>query len=131
MENTPRRSMSPRRRLRIWEAHKGRCHICDQPIQTGEPWDVEHIRPLALGGEDTDANCAPAHRKCHRGKGDATRIAKAKRSKARHIGVVKDGPRMPRRDFPMTRSRAEKLAKRVRKDELPTLPQRQIYKEAR
>lgn len=55
----------------------------------GEGWDVEHMIPLAMGGEDDPQNWAPAHRKCHRGKTseDVSNIAKAKRREARHLGA--------------------------------------------
>jgi len=57
----------------------------------GQKWDVEHIRPLALAGADDDANMAPAHAKCHATKtaDDVSRIAKAKRQKAQHLGIRK------------------------------------------
>ena len=89
---TPRRAMSPARRLRIWEAHKGICCLCSLPIDgVREPWIVEHVRALGLGGEDADANCAPAHETCRRDKDrqDVPAIAKAKRITARHLGIKK------------------------------------------
>lgn len=89
---TNRRSMSPSRRLRIWEAHGGVCCLCGGKIDgVREKWTVEHIRALGLGGADDDANCAPAHEDCRRvkDKADVKAIAKAKRTKAKHIGVGK------------------------------------------
>jgi len=88
---TPRRAMSRMRRLRIFEAGKGICYLCDHCIHVGEKWDVEHIVPLALGGADDVTNMAPAHKACHAPKtaADFGRIAKAKRMKARHIGIRK------------------------------------------
>ncbi|MQY48237.1 HNH endonuclease [Rhizobiales bacterium RZME27] len=89
---TKRRSMSPTRRLRIWEAHGGVCCLCQTKIDgVREAWTVEHLRALGLGGEDEDANCAPAHETCRRKKDkvDVSAIAKAKRVKAKHIGVAK------------------------------------------
>ncbi len=98
---TPRKPMSPTRRLRIWEAHKGVCIVCRLKIMR-PPWTVEHVIPLGLGGADTDDNCGPAHEDCRRekDKADVRSIAKAKRIKARHIGIrkrstfpcSKDGP---------------------------------------
>jgi hypothetical protein len=81
--------MSPMRRLRIFEAHAGRCVLCEQRIKAGDTWTVEHIRPLGLGGEDEDYNCGPAHEACRRlkDKTDLASIAKAKRIKARHFGI--------------------------------------------
>jgi 5-methylcytosine-specific restriction protein A len=91
---TTRRPLSPMRKLALFEAALGRCHICDMPIKgVSEPWDVEHKIPLALGGLDDAANMAPAHRACHAPKTaeDVGRIAKAKRMKARHLGIKKRG----------------------------------------
>lgn len=88
--STPRRSMSPTRRLRIWEAHGGVCILCKTKIDgVRDAWTVEHVRALGLGGDDTDANCGPAHERCRRikDKDDVARIAKAKRIKAAHIGI--------------------------------------------
>lgn len=80
---TPRKAMSPTRRLRIWEANSGICVLCQQKIDgTRDKWIVEHIRALGLGGEDTDANCGPAHASCADSKthgDDIPRIAKATR----------------------------------------------------
>lgn len=88
---TGRRSLSPMRRLRIFEAAGGLCHLCGLRIQVGEKWEVEHRRALALGGEDDDANLSPAHVKCHAVKtaDDLARTAKAKRVKAKHLGIRK------------------------------------------
>lgn len=95
---TRRRSMSAQRRLRIWEAHAGRCVICGERIDgTRERWIVEHVRPLGLGGDDNDDNCGPAHARCATAKTqhDSRAIAKAKRIKAKHVGA-----KQPKRPFP-------------------------------
>ena len=88
---TPRKPMSPMQRLRIFEEHGGICCLCDRKIQAGEKWIVEHPRALGLGGTDTDENKRPAHESCRRvkDKADVTAIAKAKRIKARHLGIKK------------------------------------------
>jgi hypothetical protein len=77
------------RRLRIFEAGKGICILCEQRIKAGDTWTVEHIRALALGGADEDSNCGPAHEACRRikDKADVASIAKAKRVKAKHFGI--------------------------------------------
>ena len=85
-----RRRWTPRRRLSLFEAHEGRCHICGGKIDgTRERWDVEHVIPLALWGDDDEANCAPAHESCHKGKTatDKGQIAKAERVRAKHNGA--------------------------------------------
>jgi hypothetical protein len=90
--------MSPRRRLRIWEAHKGRCCICHQQIDgVREKWIVEHVRALELGGSDEDNNLAPAHAACasEKTKDDHARTAKAKRAKQRHLGIRQSKSPMP------------------------------------
>lgn len=87
-----RLSMSQMRILRIWEASKGICCLCDKPIQgTKDTWYVEHIRALELGGKDTDDNCGPAHYTCKPDKDaeDHSRAAEAKREKAAELGIPK------------------------------------------
>lgn len=89
---TIRKAMPPTRRLKIWEAHGGYCILCREKIDGArEPWIIEHKIALGLGGEDTDANCGPAHEHCRRAKDkdDVPRIAKAKRMKMRHLGIKK------------------------------------------
>lgn len=87
---TKRKAMSPTRRLRIWEDHKGVCCLCGGKIDgVRERWIVEHMRALALGGEDADENCAPAHEACasSKTKNDVSMITKAKRQKQKHLGI--------------------------------------------
>lgn len=95
-----RRSMSRTRRVRIFDAAGGACHICAGCIQPGEAWEVEHVIPLVISGDDSDDNLRPAHVKCHRAKTteDAGTIAKAKRVHAKHIGA-KPKSKMPYRKF--------------------------------
>lgn len=84
------RRMSPSRRARIFEAHKGTCHICGQAIDgTRDRWEVEHLVPYALTRDDSDGNLAPAHASCHASKTaeDVTQIAKAKRVERKHGGA--------------------------------------------
>lgn len=66
--------------------------MCAQKIDgTREPWDLEHLIPLALDGADDETNTAPAHKSCHRAKTneDVGRIAKANRVRAKHNGAKK------------------------------------------
>jgi 5-methylcytosine-specific restriction endonuclease McrA len=105
---TRRRSMTPLRRARIFEAAGGVCHICRLRIAVGEPWEAEHIVALEISGDDSDANIAPAHVACHRAKTaeDAGRIAKARRVHAKHIGAYRAKATLPG-------SRASKWKRRV------------------
>jgi 5-methylcytosine-specific restriction endonuclease McrA len=87
---TPRRKLSPRDRLAVWEAHGGVCCICGGPIDgTREKWIIEHVKALELGGADERANMAPAHEGCavEKTRGDHAQAAKAKRRKSRHLGI--------------------------------------------
>ena len=84
-----RRHISTRERLAIFERCGGVCHICGGKVTPGEAWDVEHIVPLAQGGDDEGDNLAPAHKGCHAGKTaqDASDTARAKRRQAKHLGA--------------------------------------------
>ncbi len=91
---TARKSRSPMFRLKVFEDAGGACHICGLKIRHGEGgWDVEHVIPLAMGGEDAAANMKPAHKDCHSAKtrNDVASIAKAKRVKAKSLGIRKAG----------------------------------------
>jgi 5-methylcytosine-specific restriction endonuclease McrA len=97
------RRMSTKRRLAIFEAAKGVCHLCGGKIDgTREAWDADHVIPLEISGDDSDGNLRPAHAKCHRAKTsgeDAPRIAKAKRVEAKHKGAKKPKGGIPYRKF--------------------------------
>ena len=85
------RKMSTRRRLKIFNAAKGICHICEQKIQVGEAWDADHVIALEVSRDDSDDNIRPAHSHCHKIKtaGDVKTIAKCKRVQAKHRGAKK------------------------------------------
>lgn len=121
---TKRRSMTPTRRLRIFEAHKGICVTCKLPIKAGDKWFIEHIRALELGGEDTDENCGPAHTitcKAVKDAEDHSRAAKAKRAKQKHLGIK--APKQP------IRSQGFPKRDRERKPLTKTLPPVRLYTE--
>lgn len=117
---TKRRSITTAMRLRVWAAHKGVCHLCNLPIraEAGETWHVEHIKPIWLGGADTEANMAPAHVDCHapKTKQEAAQRAKTNRQTARHIGAETPKQKIPNRGF-------------AKKDRTPksSLPPRPLY----
>jgi 5-methylcytosine-specific restriction protein A len=85
-----RRRLTKLARVRIFDAACGICHICEQPIRK-QPWDIDHIKPLWLGGADDESNMRPAHIRCHQDKTSAEAPVRAKgtRIRARHIGVKK------------------------------------------
>jgi len=55
------------------------CHLCGKDIDYDadhlDPmsFQIDHIVPLAKGGQDTLENLAAAHRGCNRAKGDGPR----------------------------------------------------------
>lgn len=88
---TPRRSLTPSQRLKLFEAYGGLCWLCGRKIEAGERWRDEHLRALGLGGTNDFGNRAPVHEKCAALKDadDLPRISKAKRSKRAHLGIRK------------------------------------------
>ncbi len=103
-----RRTMTAKRRAEVFASASGVCHICQGKIAVGEAWQVEHVIPLALGGDDDGDNLQPAHTKCHRAKTslDVTQIARAKRLHERHTGArIRKGT--------MPGSRASKFKRRM------------------
>lgn len=42
------------------------CSVCGQLVRADEPWDLDHVIPLAMGGTNHRANLAVAHRACNR-----------------------------------------------------------------
>ncbi len=85
-----RKRLSDRVRASLFINHNGVCHICGGKIVAGEVWEVSHVRPLELGGEDELTNMAPAHYRCHRdqtAQEDVPRIRKAQRQQRAHIGA--------------------------------------------
>jgi 5-methylcytosine-specific restriction endonuclease McrA len=96
-----RRRISATERAKIFERARGKCHICGHMIDAGrECWDLEHIIPLAMGGDDHGDNLAPAHRNCHAIKtaeADAPALAKAKRLYRRHVLGVRTPSTFPKK----------------------------------
>lgn len=80
-----RRSMTPLRALRIFEASSGRCACCSRRLGPQDDWDVDHIIALANGGTDDDSNLQVLCGWCHGDKTseDITQAAKGKRMAAK------------------------------------------------
>jgi hypothetical protein len=86
---TPRRKLTPHRRLQVWERTAGICVICHRKIDgVREHW-----------------NMGPAHETCAsiKTQDDHRRAAKAKRQKIHHIGA-----HTPRRPLPFGKASAWK-----------------------
>lgn len=92
---TRRRSIPETEREAIFERAERCCHWCGQEIDAGrEPWDVDHVIALELGGTEDklDENLQPIHRKgCHAAKtrADVAAIAKSKRMQRRAKGIAR------------------------------------------
>ncbi len=64
---TMKNSLKGRERLlRLWQAQKGHCLNCDEPITKETGWHLHHILPKAQGGTDNQANLMLLHPNCHR-----------------------------------------------------------------
>ncbi len=103
-----RRRWSTTDKLKLFLDHERACHICGHEIDgASERWEVEHIIPLAQGGDDDLSNCAPAHVACHKEKTrvNAADTARAKRRQAKHLGARATSSR------PMPGSKASGLKK--------------------
>ena len=86
-----RKSLSRLARVRVFDAAKGICHLCETRIHAGERWEAEHPRGLAFNGSDNEDDLRPAHVRCHKPKtaAEATRRSKADRQRANHLGIRK------------------------------------------
>lgn len=105
-----RKSFSRTERVRIFDLHAGKCHICDQKIQVGEAWDLEHVVPWILTRDDSDGNVKPAHQSCHKVKTatDINAIRKADRVRAKFLGAwPKSKKPIKSRGFDTSRERAD------------------------
>lgn len=78
-------------RLRVFEAHGGKCHLTGRKITAADQWDLDHIQALINGGENRESNLAPALRVEHRKKTaqDVAQKSKDARVRAKHLGLHK------------------------------------------
>lgn len=106
VDRVKRGAMTPARKRRIWEAAKGLCEVCGDPVEASGPTvRFDHRVPLWTSGDDSDANIRPIHRqrcdekKCADDMGD---IAKIKRLIAKREGTAKPKRPIPNRGFNKT-----------------------------
>lgn len=110
MTTAKRKSMTPARKQRIWEAHDGKCWRCKQSIEVDKNVVYDHKVPLALGGSDDDENIGPSHAdtcdklktfgtKSRRLGADIFEIAKTKRIKKKHSEPRKSKYKYPKRSI--------------------------------
>jgi 5-methylcytosine-specific restriction endonuclease McrA len=117
-----RRAITKALRVRVFGAAEGKCHLCGLQIQIGEKWEIEHVRPLWLSNDDSEANMAPAHVHCHKAKTseEAPVRAKTTRMAAKHIGATAPKQKIASKGF-------QKREKRKR-IELPALPRKEMFR---
>ncbi len=100
---TPETAVPLRVKIRVFDAHGGRCHWSGKKIAAGDRWDVDHIRALINGGENRESNLAPILREKHKEKTarDIDEKAKVARLRAKHLGLwPKSHFQIPRRTRP-------------------------------
>ena len=100
---TPETAVPLRVKMRVFDAHGGRCHWSGKKIAAGDRWDVDHIRALINGGENRESNLAPILREKHREKTarDIDEKAKVARLRAKHLGLwPKSHFKIPRKTRP-------------------------------
>lgn len=72
-------------KVEAWNRVSGLCWWCGKPVaMDGLDVEWDHEKPRGLTGDDSAANLAPLHPRCHDAKthgktGDIARVAKAKR----------------------------------------------------
>jgi len=90
---SPDSKVPPHVRVRVFETHKGVCHISKRKIRPGEAWELEHVQPLSMGGENRERNLAPALVAPHKAKTarEAGERSKADRVRLKHLGLKPAG----------------------------------------
>lgn len=88
---TPDTAPPPRVKLRVFQNHDGRCHICKAKILAGDQWDTDHVIRIRDGGKNIEGNIAPAHKRCHARKtaSENTQQAVEDRKAKKHLGIKK------------------------------------------
>ena len=80
-------------RLRVFNRYKGHCHWSGKKINAalGDKWELDHIKPLHLDGENRESNLAPILVEQHKKKtsNEIKEKAKADRIRAKHLGTKK------------------------------------------
>lgn len=94
---TPDAKIPPRVRLRVYEAHGGKCALTGRKIQAGEEWECDHAVALINGGEHRENNLQPVLKAAHRKKTaeDVRLKAKAARVKKKHLGIHQPKATLP------------------------------------
>ena len=84
-----RKSFNGKERDRLFKLYSGKCYLCEGQInRETERFEIEHVIPFAISGDNSDENLHLAHAKCHLVKtaNDLGTIAKVKRQAGNHDG---------------------------------------------
>lgn len=94
---TPDTKIPPHVRLRVFERFDGICQLTRRKIRAGEAWALDHIVPLADGGEHCETNLQPVLKEPHQEKTSAENTARAKvrAIKSKHIGIKESRNPLP------------------------------------
>lgn len=94
---TPDAKIPPRVRLRVYEAHGGKCALTGRKIQPGDDWECDHAVALINGGEHRESNLQPVLKDAHRKKTaeDVKLKAKAARVRKKHLGIHQPKATLP------------------------------------
>lgn len=124
---TPDSKVPPHVRLRIFRAADRICHISGLRIEATDPWDLEHVIPLSMGGEHREGNLRPALRDKHKEKSarEAGERAKADAAAKRHIGAVRPKATIKSPPFARTEEAIERSRRPSKLDSLPA--RRSLY----
>jgi 5-methylcytosine-specific restriction enzyme A len=95
-----RLKISSKMRLEMFFKANNQCQSCQAKIHPGQKWEIDHIIPLALGGDNAPQNLQILCKICHEFKintQDLSIIAKIKRIKIKHLGGYTEpkGTRLP------------------------------------
>jgi 5-methylcytosine-specific restriction protein A len=99
----------PRVRLRIFQAHGGKCHRSRRKIRPGDNWALDHILAIINGGKNVESNLAPILEDFHKEKTAEDMAIKSKtyRMAAKHNGTwPKSKAKIKSRGFAPSRSKA-------------------------
>lgn len=90
VDRTPRLKSRAADRTALFAAYKGRCAICNEPIDPNGKWIDEHLVPIVRGGPNCLSNRGPVHVGCAIAKTrDDVRVhAKIRRDLARRLSVA-------------------------------------------
>ena len=74
IDRPPRLQPVSRRRREVFARSLGRCHYCSAALTLDGRWQVEHMVPKALGGEDDASNLVASCAPCNLSKRDRTAL---------------------------------------------------------